>query len=716
MFEEIENLKEKIPSCLRKDRRRFLRKAEELRHRLRKGREIESSLLRLMEQVDASSADHSYRMTNVPELRYPKSLPILGKKEEIVSLIERNQVVVIAGETGSGKTTQIPKMCLESGRGREGKIGCTQPRRIAATSIARYVDKEVSGNSVAFKIRFQSTDTPRTFIKFMTDGVLLAEIQSDPLLYEYDTLIIDEAHERSLNIDFILGYLKNILPKRPDLRLIVTSATIDTESFSRFFNNAPVVEVSGRTYPVEVFYNPIDHEMEESGEVTTIDMALDTTRMIFEDSPEGDVLIFMPGEADIRETVDRLRGAKWCNALVLPVFSRLTAAEQNRIFEPVPQRKVVVATNIAETSITIPGIHYVVDSGYGRISRYCPKSKTKRLPIEAISQSSAEQRKGRCGRVEDGICVRLYSEEDFNARDRYTAPEIKRSDLAEVILRMLSIKIGEIQTFPFIDPPSRNNIRDGLNTLHELGAIDEKNELTPLGREMARLPIDPRTSRILLSAIEEGALEEVLVIASALSIQDPRERPFEKMSEADERHKKFMDGKSDFLTYLNLWKEYHTQWGELKTQNKIRKFCRQHYLSYTRMREWCDLHEELTDVLEEQNKLKSEKAPASYDAVHKAILSGFLSHIGERKEKNMYYARGGQEVMVYPGSAQFNTGHPWIVAAELVETSRLFARTVALIDPAWIEPLACHLVSRTYHDARWDRKAEQVVANEKVSL
>ena len=717
MKEEIKTLERQIARCLYKDRHRIQRKLQQIKKRLYRGNKYESAILRLMEQVETSIALRDYRRDNVPSVTYPPALPILEKKADIIDLIRRHQVIVVAGETGSGKTTQLPKFCIEAGQGREGKIGCTQPRRVAATSIARYLSGEVSDpRSVAYKIRFLSTDSDQAVIKFMTDGILLAEMQSDRLLREYDTLIIDEAHERTLNIDFILGNLKQILPGRPDLKVIISSATIDTESFAKFFDNAPIVEVSGRLYPVTVYYNPIDSQLEEAGETTLIDLAVDTAQKLCQENSRGDMLVFMPGEADIRESVEKLKGAKWCQAEILPLFGRLTAAEQNRIFTSGERRRIIVATNIAETSLTIPGIRYVIDTGTARISRYCPRSKTKRLPIEAISRSSSEQRKGRCGRVQDGICVRLYSEEDFLARDQFTAPEIRRSDLAEVILRMAALQMGTIEDFPFLDPPARNAIGDALNTLRELGALDSANDLTPLGQEMASLPIDPRTARILLAAIDAGALDEVLIIAAALSIQDPRERPFEKANEADERHKVFMDPQSDFVTYLNLWREYHDKWEQLQTQNKMRKFCRRHFLSYTRMREWCDLHHELTAILRDQKKLRLRRDVAEYDAIHKAILSGFLSHICQKKDKNFFYARQNQEVMIFPGSSLFNRFPDWVVAAELVETSRLFARTVANIEMDWIEPLASHLVKRTYHDPRWDRHSGQVIAKEKVTL
>lgn len=718
MSNEITELESKIPECMRKHRGQFSERLKHIKSRMAKNQPVETNLLRLMEDVDRSYNTHRQRLSQMPRFQYPLALPILEKKAEIIRLIQQHQVIVVAGETGSGKTTQLPKMCMEAGQGSEGKIGCTQPRRVAATSIARYLKTETIGNpkAISYKIRFDTDDSDAAWIKIMTDGILLAEIHEDPMLEEYDTLIIDEAHERSLNIDFILGYLKRMLPKRPDLKIIISSATIDTESFSAFFDHAPIVEVSGRMYPVTVYYQPIDKEQEELGEVTMIDAAVNSAKFIFEADDTGSMLIFMPGEADIRETVDRLRGASWCHAEVLPLFSRLSAAEQNLIFQAPQQRKVIVATNIAETSITVPGIRYVIDTGYARISRYCPGSKTKRLPIEPIAQSSAQQRKGRCGRVQDGICIRLYSEDDFESREKFTPPEIKRSDLAEVILRLASLEMGDIESFPLMESPSRSAIRDGIQTLIELGAMDKDKCLTPLGWEIAKIPTDPRTARILLAAIQEGSLCEVLVIAAALSIQDPRERPFESAGKADECHRQFMDKTSDFASFWNLWQHFHETWSHLQTQNRIRKFCHQNFLSYTRMREWCDLHDELCDLLDDLGKLKIEAKAASYDTIHRAILTGFLSHICHKKEKNIFYARENQEVMVFPGSALFNEAPEWIVAAELVETSRLFARTIARIDPAWIEPLAKHLITYRYRDPHWNAQTGQVNAYEKVLL
>lgn len=718
LSQEIDTLQRRLTQCLVKDRERLGKRLSALRGRHRQGSDVTNGLVKLIEHVDQSVAARDFRFANVPNLTYPKRFPILEKQPEILDAVGKHRVLIVAGETGSGKTTQLPKICLEAGRGREGKIGVTQPRRVAATSVTRYLETQVHGKDkpVSYKIRFHTNDSDHAYIKLMTDGILLAETQTDPHLYEYDTLIIDEAHERSLNIDFILGYLKRLLPKRPDLHIIVSSATMDTKAFSEFFDNAPIIEVSGRTYPVTVLYDPIDRKLEELGELTMIDKAAAVVKDLLDTTLRGDILVFMPTEADIRETIERLRGCRCKDLVILPLFSRLTVEEQNRIFAETPQRKVIVATNIAETSITIPGIRFCVDSGYARISRYCPRSKTKRLPVENISRSSAEQRKGRCGRVEEGVCIRLYPEEELETREQFTSPEIKRADLSEVILRMLALSLGDIENFSFVDAPSKTAIRDGLNTLRELGAITADNELTDLGRAMSQIPSDPRTSRILLAARENNALKEVLIIASVLSIQDPRERPYEKQGEADEKHRQFVNRESDFLSCLNLWNHYHETMRKLKTQGKIRKFCRENFLSFPRMREWTDLHEELTSTMADHNLLHLNREAPSYEAIHKSMLAGYLGHIGQQKDKNTYNGRGGMEFMVFPGSGQFDRSYEWIVAAELVETSRLFARTVARIDVGWVEPLAKDLCSYSYHDPHFDIKSGQVVAFERATL
>ena len=696
---------------------------------------------RLLAQARASVALREERRLNLPRISYPPELPITSRKDDIVAAIRAHQVVVIAGETGSGKTTQIPKMCLEAGLGIEAKIGCTQPRRVAALSISRRIAEELAvnwGREVGCKIRFDDRSSDQTYIKLMTDGILLAETQGDPLLSEYNALIIDEAHERSLNIDFLLGYLKGLLVKRPELKLIITSATIDTESFSRAFNNAPIIEVSGRLYPVEVVYAPFDADSEERGDLTYIDAAVQASEQVLCEPGNGDVLIFMPGERDIRETSDLLEGRFGREVEIIPLFGRLSAGDQQRVFSPSPRRKIVIATNIAETSLTIPGIRYVIDSGLARIGRYNPRTRTKRLPVEEISQSSANQRKGRSGRVQDGVCIRLYSQEDFEARPQYTQPEIQRSNLAEVILRMKAFHLGEIETFPFVNPPPPAAIQGGYALLQELGALDEQRALTPLGRDLAHLPIDPTLGRMLIQSQREHATRELLIIAAGLSIQDPRDRPLDAKDAAAAAHKRFIDPQSDFLTLLNIWNAVHDQWEKLRTQNARRKFCRTNFLSYLRMREWQDLHAQLHGALEDLGRFKLNESNADYAAIHRAILTGLLGHVAARKERNFYQATGNRPVNIFPGSTLHDRverrvaapNHkrkappkpastpqpPWIMAGEMVETSQLFARTVAGIDPLWIVQLAPHLCKVTHGNPRWIAAAGNVLADEKITL
>jgi ATP-dependent helicase HrpA len=644
--------------------------------------------------------------------------------------------VVITGETGSGKTTQIPKMCLEAGRGLRGVIGCTQPRRIAAVTVAQRIAEELGedlGWSIGYKIRFEDRCGPRPLIKLMTDGILLMEVQADPRLRAYDTIIVDEAHERSLNIDFVLGILKKLIHSRRDLKVIITSATIDTEKFSRSFDDAPIIEVSGRMYPVDVRYRPLDPEEEEKGDCTYVDAAVQAVDDLLKEHKRGDILIFMPTEQDIRETCDLLEGRDYKDCAILPMFARLSWSEQRRVFQPMTTQKIVVATNVAETSITIPGIRYVIDTGMARISRYSPRSRTMSLPIRSISRSSADQRKGRCGRVQHGLCIRLYAEEDFENRPLFTPPEILRANLAEVILRMLSLNLGDIEAFPFIDPPVPRAIWDGLDLLQELGAVENaapgddagvtgSYRLTQRGRTMARLPIDPRISRMILEAREENCVEEVLIIASAMTVQDPRERPLEQAQRADQAHAAFRDPTSDFITLLRIWNHYYGQRESIKTQNSMRKFCREHFLSYRRMREWRDVHDQIRMILNEQegNKKPNRQKPADTetltDSIHKSILSGYLSNIAVKQSKNLYTATKGRQVMIFPGSSLFNKGGNWIVAAEIVETSRLFARTVANIDSGWLEALGGHLCRYTYAAPHWEKNRGEVVASEQVTL
>ncbi|HEU5122812.1 MAG TPA: ATP-dependent RNA helicase HrpA [Verrucomicrobiae bacterium] len=735
----VEQLKTLLPRCLLHDWVRLgWRLARLLRAKHHQDKH-DALLHRLIEEVHASIALREQRQINVPRVTYPPDLPITARKDEIVSAIRNHQVVVIAGETGSGKTTQIPKMCLEAGLGIEGQIGCTQPRRVAALSISRRIAEELNvdwSREVGCKIRFDDRSSPQTYIKLMTDGILLAETQNDPDLSHYNAIIIDEAHERSLNIDFLLGYLKTLIARRKDLKLIITSATIDTEMFSRHFNNAPIIEVSGRLYPVEVIYQPLDSASEEQGEISYVDAAVQSAERILYESSFGDVLIFMPGERDIRETADQLEGRLSGDAEIIPLFGRLSSGDQQRVFAPSPRRKIVIATNIAETSLTIPGIRYVIDAGLARISRYNPRTRTKRLPVEPVSQSSANQRKGRAGRVQDGVCIRLYSEEDFNARPAFTQPEIQRANLAEVILRMKAFRLGDIENFPFVQPPTPAAISSGYALLQELGALDENRELTDLGRDLARLPIDPTLGRMLLQSQREHAPRELLIIAAGLSIQDPRERPLDQKDAAAAAHKKFTDPQSDFLSLLNIWNSVHEEWEKLRTQNQRRKFCKQHFLSYLRMREWQDLFAQLHDALADLGTLKLNESNAAYEAIHRSILAGLIGHVARREDRNSYKAAGNRTISIFPGSALYARGEPtkkfpkgakpppkpksnqpeWIVAGEIVETSQLFARTIAGIDPQWIFQLAPHCCKVTHQNPHWSVSAGRVLADEVVTL
>jgi ATP-dependent helicase HrpA len=689
------------------------------------------------------------RQVAVPEIRYPEALPISQHKDEILALIRDHQVVIVAGETGSGKTTQLPKICLELGRGVNGLIGHTQPRRLAARTVAERIAEELAtplGGAVGYKVRFTDQVGAGTLVKLMTDGILLAEIQQDRRLRQYDTLIIDEAHERSLNVDFILGYLKQLLPRRPDLKVIITSATIDPERFSRHFTSAgvpaPVIEVSGRTYPVEVRYRPIEAAAGEAaaeavGEAGNADRdqadaICDAVDELIAEGP-GDILVFLSGEREIRDTADALAKATArlrdpSSVEILPLYARLSAADQHRVFQPHRGRRIVLATNVAETSLTVPGIKYVVDPGTARISRYSHRLKVQRLPIEPISQASANQRKGRCGRTSDGVCIRLYSESDFSGRPEFTEPEILRTNLASVLLQMAALGLGDVAAFPFVDPPDRRNITDGVNLLHELGAIDRavdqagpglRPRLTPLGRKLAQLPVDPRMARMVLEADRVGCVREVLVIAAALSIQDPRERPMERQQAADEKHRRFADPGSDFLAYLNLW-EYLQDQQRALSSSQFRKLCKAEFLHYLRVREWQDLHGQLRQVAKGLGISPGTRSPAARadpQHVHTALLAGLLSHIGVKDtDKQEYLGARGARFAVFPGSALFKKPPRWAMAAELVETSRLWGRIVARIEPEWVEPLAGHLVKRGYSEPHWEKKQGAVMAQEKVTL
>ena len=651
---------------------------------------------------------------------FPESLPVSQRKAEIEKLLSEHQVIVVAGETGSGKTTQLPKMCLELGLGNLGTIGHTQPRRIAARSVAARIAEELQtelGDLVGYKVRFNDQISDNTQIKLMTDGILLAEIQTDRFLNQYSCLIIDEAHERSLNNDFILGYLKQLLPRRPDLKVIITSATIDVERFSKHFNNAPIIEVSGRTYPVEVRYRPVAEE-DDQDQLQGILNAVDELQA----EGRGDILIFMNGEREIRDTAEALQKQNLKHTEILPLFARLSAQEQNKIFHPSGLNRIVLATNVAETSLTVPGIKYVIDPGTARISRYSYRTKVQRLPIEPISQASANQRKGRCGRVSEGICIRLYSQEDFNNRPEFTDPEILRTNLASVILQMTALGLDDIEAFPFVDAPDKRHIQDGVKLLEELGAFEtvqtksgEKRRLTTIGRQLAQLPVDPRLAKMLLSAVEFGSVYEVMIIVSALSIQDPRERPTEKQQASDEKHRRFADKKSDFLAFLNLWHYVQEQQKEL-TKNQFRRQCQKDFLNYLRIREWQDIYQQIRLAVREMGlPINSEKA--EYQQIHTALLSGLLSHIGLKEaEKQQYLGARNAHFAIFPNSVLFKKQPKWVMAAELVETSKLWGRMVAEIEPEWIEPIAEHLTKKSYSEPRWSKSRGAVIADEKVSL
>ncbi len=646
-----------------------------------------------------------------------EELPILSYREDFLELLQKHQVIVVSGETGSGKTTQLPQFCLECFPEDSTLIGCTQPRRVAATSVAARVATELkeNGHQVAYKIRFHDKTDKKTRIKFMTDGVLLAETRNDPQLKKYGVIIIDEAHERSLNIDFLLGYLKKLLPTRPDLKLIITSATIDTSIFAAHFNDAPILNVEGRSFPVEVQY--LEPLSEDNDEGSYVDLCVESICKLHQTQIPEDTLVFLPTEKDIRECCGLLEG-KLPEALVLPMFGRLQAADQKKIFKQSSKTKIVVATNVAETSITVPGIRYVIDTGLARISQYNVRARTTSLPIARISKASADQRKGRCGRIGPGICIRLYSEEDYENREQYTLPEIKRSNLADVILQMISMNLGSPFDFPFIEPPHPGAIRDGYALLKELGALQGDNKLNSTGQIMARLPIDPQISRILIAARENNCVREIKVIAPALAIQDPRVRPAEREKEADNAHKRFAHEHSDFLALLKIWDLFHNikekglSWGRLK------KFCKAHFLSFQRMREWMDLHEQLGRILEREKGFINNKKEASYTAVHKSLCTGFVRNIGlkKEKEKKLYQGAGGKEFMIFPGSQQFNSAGRWIIGASFLETNRLYSLTVADIDEKWLIETADHLCRRSWSNPRWSKKSGQVIADEKITL
>ena len=757
----ISSLQAQLSQCMLADRFPLQRRIQQVRAALEANKLSDGILGEIAAKIRASSARMEERKRSLPRPEFPAELPVSGRRDEIAAAIVKNQVVIVCGETGSGKTTQLPKICLELGRGVSGLIGHTQPRRIAARSVASRIAQELKsplGQVVGYKVRFNDKLSEGSYVKLMTDGILLAETQGDRFLNAYDTIIIDEAHERSLNIDFLLGYLKQLLPRRPDLKVIVTSATIDASRFSNHFDGAPVIEVSGRTYPVEIRYRPLgkagyaSQAIEESedaldGEETLYGIkragkngAKSEARWLEEDDAEeaieeaildaaddllrlgdGDILVFLPGEREIRDTAEHLRkyqgrSAKLKHIEVLPLFARLSIEDQQKIFRTSGGRRIVLATNVAETSLTVPGIKYVIDAGLARVNRYSSRAKVEQLQIEKISQAAAKQRAGRCGRVSNGICVRLYDEQDFNGRPEFTDPEILRSSLASVILRMAALKLGDVTEFPFIEAPSSRLITDGYQLLQELGAVDSNRRITELGTQLARLPLDPRVGRMILAAKKEGALREILIIASALSIQDPRERPMDKREAADQAHAKFSDEKSDFMAFLKLWAFYDDALKTKKSNKELLGKCHQNFLSFLRLKEWRELHGQLLEIADEL-QLKLNEQDAGYEQIHRALLAGLLGNIGFKDgEADTYQGARGIRFSIAPGSSLKKSRPKWVMAAELMETAKLYARCVASINPDWIEPLAKELTQSHYSDPRWDRKLAQVAAWERVSL
>ncbi len=718
---DLDALAERLPALSLRDEHRLARRLDTAR-RTRDHSARNRNVAGIATAVAESEQLIAARRAALPTISYPETLPVSARREDIAAAIRDHQVVIVAGETGSGKTTQIPKICLELGRGVRGLIGHTQPRRLAARTVAARIAEELHteiGDAVGWKVRFTDQVGENTLVKLMTDGILLAELTGDRMLWQYDTLIIDEAHERSLNIDFILGYLAQLLPRRPDLKVIITSATIDPERFSRHFGGAPIVEVSGRSYPVEMRYRPVVDPDDPDADPDRDQLAAiaDAVTELRREGP-GDILVFLPGEREIRDAADALAKRDFPGIEILPLFARQTTAEQQRVFAPKQSslgRRVVLATNVAETSLTVPGIRYVIDPGLARISRYSRRLKVQRLPIEKVSQASANQRAGRCGRVADGICVRLYAEDDFDARPLFTDPEILRTNLASVVLQMISLELGEITEFPFVEPPDVRSVNDGIALLQELGALDGRSELTPVGRQLAALPVDPRLGRMLVEADRNGCLREVLVIAAALSVQDPRERPTEQRQAADEKHARFAEEGSDFLAFRNLW----TYVADLRKElggSRFRKTLREEFLHYLRIREWQDLHAQLRSAARNAGLTPNED-DADADAIHISVLAGLLSQVGLKEgESREYLGARGAKFMIFPGSTLARKQPRWVMAAELVETSALFARTVARIKPEWIEPLAGHLVRRTYSEPHWSRKRAAAVATERVTL
>ncbi|WP_276208206.1 ATP-dependent RNA helicase HrpA [Halomonas sp. NO4] len=750
--QELERLRQALDDVMLRDRPALEKRLAGLARRLKEGKPVDRGLAQVGEALARSRALAERRASRPVTLAYPPELPVAERREDILAALADHQVVVVAGETGSGKTTQLPKLCLELGLGRRGLIGHTQPRRLAARSVATRLAEELQtplGEQVGYQVRFTDQTGDDTLVKLMTDGILLAETRHDPDLTRYEAIIIDEAHERSLNIDFLLGYLKRLTARRPDLKVIITSATIDVARFAEHFAlpgksqqgeqaepvPAPVVEVSGRTYPVEVRYRPLVREADDEADRTLQEGILHAVEEIEQIERDKrwfhgprDILVFLPGEREIRETADTLRRADLKGTEILPLYARLSNAEQNRVFAPHKGRRIVLATNVAETSLTVPGIRYVIDPGLVRISRYSYRAKIQRLPVEPVSQASADQRKGRCGRVAEGVCIRLYDEEDYLARPEFTDPEIRRTNLASVILSMLSLKLGDIEDFPFVDPPDSRFVTDGFKLLFELGAVDESQRLTPLGRKLARLPIDPRLARMVLAGADQGGLREVLIVVAGLAVQDPRDRPADKREAADQAHRRWQDPESDFVALLNLWHGFEAA-RETLSGNQLRRWCKERYVNYLRMREWHDTFRQLRQQLREMDIEVPPPASLPDDeearvqarrqnavSLHQALLPGLLSHLGLATENREYLGARNRRFVIHPGSGLAKKAPKWLMAFELVETSRLFARTVARIDPQWIEPVAGHLVKRSYSEPHWEMKRAQVVAKEQVTL
>lgn len=723
-------LRAQLADCQSADYHSLSRLLQQCSERQKKQQDFAQQHADLLAGIAKSQAKTALRREKLPIPDYDDNLPVNQRREELKAAIAKHQVVIVCGETGSGKTTQLPKICLELGRGVHGLIGHTQPRRLAARSVASRIAQELKtemGSAVGYKVRFTEKSSPASYIKLMTDGILLAETLSDRFLNQYDTIIIDEAHERSLNIDFLLGYLKQLLPRRPDLKVIVTSATIDSDRFSKHFNNAPVLEVSGRTFPVEVRYKELSSSDEDDQEIEMEEAIAQAVDELWRKDGSGDVLVFLPGEREIRETAEELRKAKLRDAEILPLFARLSNEDQQRIFRPSSTgRRIVLATNVAETSLTVPGIRYVIDSGQARINRYSPRAKVEQLLIEKISKASARQRAGRCGRVASGICVRLYSEQDFNLRAEFTDPEITRSSLAGVILRMAALKLGNVNDFPFLEAPSSKLISDGYQQLRELGAVNDSDTLTDIGRQLARLPVDPRVGRMLIAGRDEGCLKEMLIITSGLSLQDPRERPYEARAAADQAHAKFNEEKSDFLSYLRLWEFFEKLLADKTTNRQLVQDCHRNFLSYLRLREWRELHKQLSDMVISEDAADSRhrhapfrlnEKPATFEQIHKALITGLLGNLGfKQPENDEYLGARGIKFNVFPGSSLKKARPKWIVAAELVETSKLYARCVAAIEPEWIEKIAPHLIKKQYFDPHWSKDNAQVNASLRITL